>query len=250
MDSFLSWVGGKKRLRKEILSYFPQRIDRYIEVFGGAGWILFAKDRCAQLEVFNDINSELINLYRCVKYHPEAVQKELEYTLSSREQFDDYKSRENILGYTDIQRAARYFILIRNSYGSGGTVFGMKNRRQNEAIEYLTNISKRLNKVVIENKDFENLIKSYDRKGALFYLDPPYYKAEKYYSYRFQPEDHIRLRDSVRTIKGKFLLSYNDCPYIRKLYEEFQIIPVRRQNNLSLGIGSYEELIIMNFQSE
>lgn len=80
MDSFLKWIGGKKFLRKQILEQFPdEKLEKYIEVFGGAGWILFSKDRHAKIEVFNDINHDLINLFRCVKYHCEAVQKELEY---------------------------------------------------------------------------------------------------------------------------------------------------------------------------
>ncbi|OYP53089.1 DNA methylase, partial [Lachnotalea glycerini] len=74
MNSYISWIGGKKSLRKKILEQFPnsEEYDRYIEVFGGAGWILFSKERHAAMEVFNDINGELINLYRCIKYHCEA----------------------------------------------------------------------------------------------------------------------------------------------------------------------------------
>ena len=78
MNSFISWIGGKKLLRKHIISQFPERFDRYIEVFGGAGWILFGKEKGRELEVFNDIDGELINLYRCVKYHCKALQEENE----------------------------------------------------------------------------------------------------------------------------------------------------------------------------
>ena len=67
MNSFICWVGGKKLLRKSIIDNFPEGTDRYIEVFGGAGWVLFGKEP-HKLEVFNDIDGELINLYRCVKY--------------------------------------------------------------------------------------------------------------------------------------------------------------------------------------
>lgn len=69
MNSFIPWIGGKKLLRKEIVSRFPQeKISKYVEVFGGAGWVLFYKDTDSkQQEIFNDYNSELINLYRCAK---------------------------------------------------------------------------------------------------------------------------------------------------------------------------------------
>ena len=85
MDSFIGWVGGKKALRDVIISNFPEIPPaRYIEVFGGAGWVMFRKERTkGQLEVFNDIDSNLINLYRCVKFHPDELKRELQGILSS-----------------------------------------------------------------------------------------------------------------------------------------------------------------------
>ena len=250
MNSFISWIGGKKLLRKKILEQFPDQesYDRYIEVFGGAGWLLFSKDKHAPMEVFNDVNGELINLYRIVKHHPEALQKELEWLLMSREQFFDELNR-NTRGMTDIQRAARFFCMIKESFGSDCKSFGIRNRDMKKAVDYLREVSGRLNRVVIENHDFEQLIKTYDRPGALFYLDPPYYEAEKYYPDRFNPEDHERLQKCLRDLKGKFILSYNDCPQIRELYKGFAIIEVERLDNLVNKIESrkYKELIIKNF---
>lgn len=250
MNSFISWIGGKKLLRKKILEQFPDQesFDRYIEVFGGAGWLLFSRDKHAQLEVFNDVNGELINLYRVVKYHPEAIQKELEWLLMSREQFFDELNR-NTRGMTDIQRAARFFCLIKESFGADCRSFGVNSKDMKKAVDYLREVSGRLNRVVIENHDFEQLIKTYDRPGALFYLDPPYYEAEKYYPDRFNPEDHERLQKCLRDLKGKFILSYNDCPQIRELYKGFAIIEVDRLDNLVNKIESrkYKELIIKNF---
>lgn len=104
---------------------------------------------------------------------------------------------------------------------------------------------KRLKNVVIENKDFENLIKVYDRPKALFYCDPPYHKTENYYDAEFSESDHERLKSCLDSIKGRFILSYNDDEYIRNLYKGYGIIPVERQNNLSSG--TYKELIIKNF---
>lgn len=250
MNSFISWIGGKKLLRKKILEQFPEpdSFKRYIEVFGGAGWVLFASDKHAPMEVFNDANGELINLYRIVKYHPEALQKELEWILMSREQFFDELNR-NTSGLTDIQRAARYFCIIRESFGANLHTFRSSARDMQKAVDYLKVVSNRLNKVVIENQDFEKLINSYDRPDALFYLDPPYYEAEKYYPDRFNSEDHNRLRECLGGIKGKFVLSYNDCPRIRELYEGYTLIEVERADNLVTKSESrkYKELIIKNF---
>lgn len=239
MNSFICWIGGKKLLRKDIINNFPSDIDRYIEVFGGAGWVLFGKEP-HKLEVFNDIDSELINLYRCIKYHPEALQKELDYMLVSREQF--YLSRDlRLKGLTDIQRAARYFYIIKVS-------FGTKKKNLIKAIDYLSEVTERLKNVVIENKDFADLIKVYDRPKALFYCDPPYYKTEKYYTaVEFKQEQHIQLRDILNNIKGKFILSYNDCDFIRQLYNGYNIIEIDRQHNLKSDGSRFKELIIKNY---
>lgn len=247
MNSFICWMGGKKLLRNRILEEFPDKGDfnRYIEVFGGAGWVLFAEDSHAALEVYNDVNGNLVNLFRCVKHHPEALQKELEFVFMSREQFCHAKGQIGINGLTDIQKAARFYVLIKESYGANLHSFGVRSKNMENAKEYLAKVSKRLNSVVIENMDFERILKTYDRKEALFYLDPPYYEAEKYYQDRFSLEDHIRLKKALSTIKGKFLLSYNDCDFIRDLYSDYIIIEVERQNNLAEG--RYKELLIKNY---
>lgn len=249
MDSFISWIGGKKLLRRAILEQFPETgtFDRYIEVFGGAAWLLFSKESHATMEVYNDINGELVNLFRIVKYHPDALQKELDGTLMSREMFLD--AIQPARGLTDIQRAARFWIAIKESFGTNLHSFICKGYNIQNAVELIKVASVRLNKVIIENNDFGKLIKTYDMEKALFYLDPPYYDAEKYYPDRFQPEDHIRLKESLEHIKGRFILSYNDCPEIRKLYDRFVIIEVERQDNLVSKNGSrkYKELIIKNY---
>lgn len=251
MNSFISWIGGKKLLREKVIEQFPgaDEYNRYIEVFGGAGWVLFAKDRHADMEVFNDANGELINLYRCVKYHCEELQKELEWSFVSREQFFDSRNQINVRGLTDIQRAARFYLLIKTSFGSDLRSFGVRGRNLDSSIEYLGVVKERLKKTVIENKDFESLVKTYDRDKALFYLDPPYYEAESYYDVNFSEKDHVRLKTALDNIKGKFILSYNDSKYIRELYKDYKIIEVERQNNLVSKPNSekYKELIIKNF---
>ncbi len=234
-------------LRNKIIEQFPQSADRYIEVFGGAGWVLFAKEKHAPLEVYNDVNSNLVNLYRCVKYHPEALQKELDGILMSRELFFD--AIQDQRGLTDIQRAARFFISIKESFGSSLDSFGVRPKNMKAAVDFLAIASGRLKNVVIENLDFEHLIRTYDRSGSLFYCDPPYYDAEKYYPDRFMPEDHQRLCDTLGQIKGKFILSYNDCQEIRAIYAGYNLIDVDRQDNLACKNSSrrYKELIIKNF---
>lgn len=179
----------------------------------------------------------------------DALQQELEWLFVSREQFFDYKEQLQVRGLTDIQRAARYFILIKNSFGTDLKSFGVKGKNLDNSIEYLKQIKARLKSTVIENKDFEGLIKTYDREKALFYLDPPYYNAEEYYNGVFNEEDHYRLKDVLAGIKGKFILSYNDCEFIRQHYKGYTIIEVDRQHSLVTKSGSerYKEIIIKNF---
>ena len=108
MNSFITWIGGKKQLREAMVSRFPKEgIQKYVEVFGGAGWVLFHRDKHAPKEVYNDINSNLVNLFRMMKHHPEAVEKELEYALNSREMYQMCRKTINREDLTEIQRAAR-----------------------------------------------------------------------------------------------------------------------------------------------
>lgn len=226
-------------------------INRYVEVFGGAGWVLFGKEQLpGQEEVFNDLNGDLINLYRCIKYHCNAVQDELDLLLTSREQFFDYFEQINCRELTDVQRAARFFYLIKISFGSNCHTFGNSARNIEYAREYLKRVQDRLKGVVIECKDFEHLIKVYDKKDTLFYLDPPYVGTEKYYKVLFTLEDHQKLADILKEIEGKFILSYNDDPIIHKLYDKFNIERIVRNNFLSGNGGNkvpFAELIIRNY---
>lgn len=249
MNSFISWVGGKKLLRKRILEQFPQEYTRYVEVFGGAGWILFAEERKIDLEVYNDINGDLVNLFRVVKYHPGELQRELRYIQTSREIFFDAIQQKQMQGLTDIQRAARFYVVIKESFGNDLRSFGCRPKNMYGGIEGLAEVSKRLQRVVIERQDFEKILKTYDREGTLFYLDPPYYDAEKYYPDTFRPEDHTRLMEALKKIRGKFVLSYNDVEEIRDLYSCYTLISVDRQDNLAAKVETrrYKELIIKNY---
>ncbi len=253
LDSVIGWVGGKRALREKIISYFPDDFKMYVEVFGGAGWVLFGREKHAKDEVYNDFNSDLVNLFRCIKYHDEAFKKELDYTLQARAEFTYYTYLKKLDGLTDIQRASLFFKLIKFSFGSKGEHFATRGRSLKNTVLRFSDIANRLDKVVIENKDFESLIKLYDRKTTLFYLDPPYYGTEDHYNRNkvyFTSEDHLRLRNILDDIKGRFILSYNDCEYIRKLYKDYIIIEVSRKENLSKNgknQNDYKELIIKNY---
>lgn len=251
MNSFIGWIGGKKLLRNEIIKRFPQGFDRYIEVFGGAGWVLFGCERHAQMEIYNDMNSDLVNLFLCVKNNCNELQHELEFILNSRELFELHKYEIMRSTLNNIQRAARFFFLTSYSYGNNTREFCCKSKGIIKPVEYLKLVQKRLNMVVIENKSYDNLIKLYDRTSALFYLDPPYFGTEKLYNRcSFTSDDHEKLHFTLQGLKGKFILSYNDCDMVHTLYKGFNIEEVARSNNLASRYGDkklYREVLIKNF---
>lgn len=246
MKTIIPWIGGKSLLAKRIVSLFPDNIGRYIEVFGGGASVLFYKEKHAPFEVYNDADSQLVNLFKCVKFHRSELQREISTYINSREVFEDIKELASIRGLTDIQRAAMFFVQAKISYGADRRSFGCSTK--NLSADHLEEFEKRLKSgkgVIIEHKDFENLISVYDRSNSLFYCDPPYHKTERFYDVPFNEKDHLRLNASLKAIKGRFILSYNDDEFIRELYKEYDIISFSRPNNLSSG--EFKEVIIKNF---
>ena len=255
MNSFMSWVGGKKALRDAIVTRLCHSCDRYVEVFGGGGWVLFHKTP-GKFEVYNDFNPNLANLYRCVRDHPEELCEELRYSLNSRTDFEHIREvLKSKTAIPDIKRAAYFYQIIRESYASGLDSFGAQPHNMWRNFPLITEASRRLQNVVIENKDFEKLIAQYDRPNTIFYLDPPYYETEDYYEdVGFGRADHERLCNALMKIKGKFLLSYNDCPEIRELYsrEGIMIESTTRLSNIAQRYDAgkqYPELLISNYDT-
>lgn len=251
MNSYITWIGGKKLLREKICELIPKDIDRYVEVFGGAAWVLFNEERPKITEIYNDYDSELVNLFRCMKYHGNVVKEELKYLLNSRELFQDFMEQYQTRGMTDIQRAARFFMVIKCSFGAKLKCFGCVKRDIENMTKMFGTIQERLNNVIIENLDFEKLIEMQDKGKALFYCDPPYYNTENYYkNVKFAKEDHARLLNKLQTIKSRFIVSYNDCEFIRNLYKDFNIYEVDRFSNFTTTeeeTKRYKELIITNY---
>lgn len=253
----MSWIGGKKALRELIVNLFPIYYERYIEVFGGGGWVMFHKNPSNDFEVYNDFNGLLVNLYRCVREKPKELIDALKYVLNSRQDFDYIKNTLKIDSTaSDIQKAAWFYQLIRYSYASGLTSFGSQPHDMHTNFALIEHAHRRLAKVVVENKDFEKLINQYDRPVSFFYCDPPYFETEGYYKNvgeeGFTEKDHIRLRDALFKIEGKFLLSYNDCEFIRNLYNapNVQIEAFTRINNIKQRYDNgaqFPEILIANY---
>lgn len=229
-----AWIGGKSKLADDIVAMMPEH-RLYVEVFGGALNVLYRKPKpvtARQTEVVNDVNGELVNLHRVIKQRPESLSMYLREMLISREMFEGIKSGR-LKPRNDIERAAFYYYIISQSFGSKGTSFAMnaKSRRPKDIYKSFNKWSERLKFVTIEHMSFEKLIEIYDRPGALFYCDPPYVSTEKHYSHcQFGIKEHELLASMLRKIEGEFLLSYNDCELIRELYKGFEIVQTQEIN--------------------
>lgn len=244
-----AWVGGKSLLAKEIIALMPEH-KSYIEVFAGALSVFYQKSP-SKVEVINDINDDLINLHLCIQNKPQSLSNVLNSMLVSRKLFYMLKNKE-IKPRNDIERAAFYFYLINTSFGSSMKQFAMSKQKAPKRLRRDFSLHvERLKHVSIENRSFEHIIREYDYSEALFYLDPPYVGTESHYQNTggFGLKEHELLASCLKNIKGKFMLSYNDCELVRKLYKEFNFksLKVKYSMNGSGVRKGVSELLIMNF---
>ncbi|MEE0913539.1 MAG: DNA adenine methylase [Ruminococcus sp.] len=284
----VSWVGNKTSILPIIYAMFPIKYERYIEPFGGSGAVLLGKEKADDFEVYNDVNRNLVNLFKCMRDRPNALIKELGFlNLNARddfnsineffkkEEFDDkYLNEEleltkvlfnelsakelieiqkKIKSDYDLRRASMFLKLLRYSYASSGKSFASQPFDIRSLFSLIEQVGKRLTKVVIENQDFEVLIKHYDRECAFFYCDPPYVDTEHFYTCEFTLDHHLRLRDSLMNIKGYFLLSYNDCEEVREWYKDCCFYRFTRPHSMAQRYEpgkQFHEILIANYDLE
>lgn len=205
-----------------------------------------------KIEIVNDINSELINLHRAIRTNPQSLTMYLNQLFISREIFLDIRTG-TIKPRNNIERAAFYFYLLSQSFGSKGSHFAMsKSRKPKNIYRDFTQLSKRLKGVSIENMSFEKLIRTYDKEDSFFYCDPPYVGTESYYQNTggFGIKEHQLLAKLLSKLEGRFLVSYNDCAVVRDLYKKFNIVQTKEIGYSLAGTApqkKVKEVMIMNF---
>lgn len=257
-QNLITWIGGKRLLRRHIAELVPSDIKSFIDVFGGAGWVLFFRERWAGLEVYNDLDGRLVNLFRIVKYHPDELQRELQHMPHSRRIFEQVLASEPL---TDIQAAARFCYLMNRSFGGKGTQYGRSlkgspsGKNPSRINELITALSVRLDKVRIEQLDFSKALADFDKPGAFFYCDPPYYSSSEtnrgtYDALGGEDFDHQRLREALGTVNGRWLLSYDDSAAIRRMYEGYNVVEISRAQGITQPAKRYHELLISNYTME
>jgi DNA adenine methylase len=248
----IPWVGGKRRLAKTILPLFPEH-QCYVEPFAGGAALFFMKHQ-VDVEVLNDINGDLVNLYRVVKHHLEEFVRQFKWALISRQMYAWLKQTPGET-LTDIQRAARFYYLQKMAFGGkvANQTFGTATTtppRLNllRIEEELSAAHLRLSRVFIEHVTWTDCIRRYDRPHTLFYLDPPYWGTEGY-GVDFGLDQYDKMAELARSIKGKMIVSVNDISEMRKAFDGLAIDTV--DINYTVGGGAQKkparELIIRNF---
>jgi DNA adenine methylase len=279
----ISYIGGKARISKFIIPYIPKDIETYVEPFSGQFWVFFKTDLLdfpnLKTVVYNDYNRLNTNLYRCVK-HYDALWEELSKYPTQQmnvvdtspvyeEMFNKFQKEifnDDIIisNEPNFEIAAKYvyvlgsvfsgskpetakFIDYRGKYRSKVLIF-MDKLKHPEYRKHIDRIS------FIENEDFQTIIEKYDSPSTYFYLDPPYWKTETYYSnHDFDVDDHLRLANCIKNIKGRFGLSYYEFPQLSEWFPKFEYS--WKQQSFKKAAGSKKdgtqndgiELLIMNY---
>jgi DNA adenine methylase len=254
LNSPIKWVGGKSRLRKQIIGLLPAHTC-YVEPFCGAAWVLFGKPP-SNVEIINDIDGELINFFQVVKHQPEKLIQSFEWELVSRAEFERL-SKLDTSTLTDIERAHRFYYLIMAGWGGEfnyprfqtSITDGGHGNRLIGALETLHQriepIHQRLRTVIIENLDWRSCLERYDREGVVMYIDPPYPGNGVNYVHNMRDwEDHYELAERLLNSKCKWLVSSYDNSEIRTIFDKQVIIPVTSASGMRKKLDNTERVIV------
>ena len=253
-EPIIPWIGGKRRLADRLLPLFPPH-DCYVEAFAGGAALFFLRPVPAKAEILNDANGDLVNLYRVVQHHLEEFVRQFKWALSSRQVFK-WLQQQPTEPMTDIQRAARFFYLQHHAFGGRvtsqsfgtGTTGPVVNLLRLE--EGLSAAHLRLAGVTIEHLPWRECVERYDRAHTLHYLDPPYWQTEGY-GLPWSFAEYEQLAAFAREAKGKVVVSINDHPDIRRVFDGLHMAEL----DITYSVGNARtqerretgELIIANF---
>ena len=254
------YFGGKYRMVKKLLPLFPKHFS-YVEPFCGSCVVLLNKVP-ANKEVINDSYNEIYNLFTVVKNKPKEFYDSFKYTFTSRSYFN-YVSNMNTDNLTDVQRAHRFFYFICHVYNNAPTntvfrtyVHKASKLDYNNIQNKIDKVYDRLKNVVIECLDYVDVVSKYDHERTFYFIDPPYFytktKSGRRYEYTdtFETKDFLRLSSILKEIKGKFLMTINDCEFIRDVYRDFNLSTIDTTygcNSRMNGIAKHTELLVSNY---
>lgn len=223
------YIGGKRALAKRLIDRINARPhDTYAEVFVGMGGVFLRRDHRPRAEVINDWSEDVSTFFRVLQRHYVPFMEMLRWQVSSRAGFEKLV-RQDPSTLTDLERSARFLYLQRLAFGgkvstrtfgvvpTGGARFDMT-----KLAPMIEAVHERLAGVVIERLPWSDFVARYDRPGTLFYLDPPYYGCEGDYGRDLFGRDQFELMaEQLRGIAGRFILSLNDHPDVRRIFAGF-----------------------------
>lgn len=256
----IRYHGGKFRIADWIISQFP-RHKTYVEPFGGGGSVLLCKEP-SQIEVYNDIDDEVVNLFRVLRNTQQRQQLEFELYLTPFARSEFYQAYED----TDcpVEKARRMIVRAQMGFGSAGatkgkTGFRMAGGRQKnyELILWdkypsrLSDFAERLKQVLIENKEASKVINYYDDTDTLFFIDPPYVRSTRAanvsaYQYEMNDTAHIDLLDQINNVKGNVVLSGYDCDLYNTRLSHWKKLTKNVQASGKCGGVSRQECLWVN----
>jgi DNA adenine methylase len=257
------YVAGKYFLVDKLLSLIPSH-SRYIEVFGGS-MVLLLNKAPVRLEVYNDIQADLVNTFYAIKKNTCRIVTELlmlpysRLVLKQVMQFlKNHPFKFSLDEGPDYKRAALYLYSQVFSYNASGS-FSVRYDKSLDLerigmINRLEVVSQRLAHVLLENLPFQRLIERYDSEGAFFFLDPPYFEKGQSQGGNifWKLEQHKELREILGKVKGKWLLTYDNSKTVKELYSDYPqqvetIISHGSKNNPQGKHTTIQHLIIRNY---
>lgn len=232
----MRYFGGKFRLRKWILSHFP-RHRVYTEAFGGAASLLLSKPR-VYIEVYNDLDGQMVNLFRVIRDHGGVLQDMIENTPYAREEYEKAGEPSD----DPIEQARRTLVKSWFSIGTDAISRGPAGFRcttKDADIrslpihqwpsyhEQIALFKDRLRGVLIENDKAADVIKRNDYADTLHYVDPPYVhetRSSGGYDHEMTDSEHGELAETLRGLKGMVVLSGYRCDMYEELYKGWERI--------------------------
>lgn len=223
--NMIPYIGGKYFLAPWIISHFPPH-HAYIEVFGGALNVLLQKSP-AKVEVINDLDDEVFNLWQVIQADGERLAIESDKLPFAHKLYNEWATAWHSGKRPEdaFERALHFYYIARSGFcgkryqktGWAHSVQRNAARSYRTGLSYLRDIQDRLKMVQLEHADFWEVLASYDKEDALFYVDPPYYMKECY-TVAFSEVDHQNLAILLRNLRGKVALSYYPHPQILAWY--------------------------------
>lgn len=227
-----AWQGGKRNLAKRLVARINAvEHSTYAEVFVGMGGVFLRRDQRPKCEVINDISEDVTTLFRVLQHHYLPFIDMIRWQISSRANFERLAGQDPS-ALTDMQRAARFLYLQRLAFGgkvAGARTFGVSPAMGarfdvTKLIPLLEDLHERMTGVIIERLDWSAFLARWDRPATLFYLDPPYYGCERDYGPGLFSRDQFeKMADALAGLKGRFILSLNDHPEVRRIFARFDI---------------------------